>query len=88
MLTVERQDTTFGQTSGGKPLSPLFLGLTTARQILAVERSSEPAESGEVEDGQTNSVTFDTICLAVNRRSEPADSGRADEGQTKSVLFD
>ena len=29
-----------------------------------------------VDDGQTNSVSFDTICLAVERRSEPAAAGR------------
>jgi hypothetical protein len=39
-------------------------------------------------DGQTNSVSFDTICLAVEHRSEPADCGRADDKQTNSVSFD
>ena len=29
-----------------------------------------------VDDGQTNSVSFDTICLAVECRSEPAAAGR------------
>jgi hypothetical protein len=31
-----------------------------------------------VDDGQTNSISFDTICLAVKR---------VDDGQTNSVLF-
>jgi hypothetical protein len=39
---------------------------------LAVERRSEPADRGLVDDGQTNSVSFDTICLAVERRRQPS----------------
>ena len=55
--------------------------LTTDRQILLVltylsgRRTVyhiEPADGGRVDDGQTNSVSFDGICLAVERRSEPA----------------
>ena len=33
----------------------------------------EPADCGRVDDGQTNSINFETICLAVERRTEPAD---------------
>ena len=40
---------------------------------LAVERRTEPADYGRVDDGQTNSINFETICLAVERRTEPAD---------------
>ena len=40
--------------------------------ISAVERRSESADSGRVDDGRTNSVSFDTICLAVERLSEPS----------------
>ena len=39
-------------------------------------------------DDQTNSVSFDTICLAVEHRSEPEDCGRVDDEQTNSVSFD
>ncbi len=35
---------------------------------------------GEVDDGQTNSICFETICLPVEHRSEPADRGRVDDG--------
>ena len=43
---------------------------------------------GLVDDGQTNYVSFDTICLAVECRSEPVDNGLFDDGQTNSVCFD
>lgn len=32
---------------------------------------TEPAECGRVDLGQTNSISFETICLAIERRSEP-----------------
>ena len=31
-------------------------------------------DNERIDDGQTNSVSFDTICLAVERRSEPVDA--------------
>ena len=76
-------------------------GLTKDRRILffltylsgrQTWYQNEPADSGWVDEGQTNSVLFDLgICLAVKRGkypNEPADSGWVDEGQTNSVLFD
>jgi hypothetical protein len=45
-------------------------------------------DSEQDDDGQTNSVSFDTICLAVERRFEPVDQGRVDDGQTNFVSFD
>jgi hypothetical protein len=38
--------------------------------------------------GQTNSVSFDTICLAVKHRSEPGVCWRVDDRQSNSVSFD
>jgi hypothetical protein len=52
---------------------------------LAVERRTEPADCGRVDDGQTNFISFETICLAVKRRTEPADCRRIDDGQTNSI---
>jgi hypothetical protein len=51
-------------------------GLMTDRRILFVltqsvwpssANQSEPEDCGRVDDSQTNSVSFDTICLAVER---------------------
>ena len=71
--------------------SPLYkiIGLSFDGQM-AVERGPESAISGKrrVDDGQTNFVRFDTICLAVKRRSKPADCERIDDGQTNFVSFD
>ena len=52
-------------------------GSTTDRQILFIftypsgrRAPFRASDSGWVNEGQTNSVCFDTICLAVERRSE------------------
>ena len=62
-----------------------ILSLFVRTDCLAVERRSEPTDLRRVDDGQIDSVNFDTICLAVKRRSEPRDCGQVDDGQTNSV---
>ena len=48
-----------------------YLVLTPSSSMVVVVAGSEQAD-----DGQTNSVSFETICLAVERRSELILSGR------------
>jgi hypothetical protein len=53
---------------------------------LAVGCRFEPADSGRVDDGQTNSILFDLSVWPSTAVPNPADSGQDDDRQTNSEL--
>ena len=59
------QCNTVGQTSWTDEFGTFWLNLSGRRAQFGA------SDSGRVDDGQTNSVCFGTICLAVERGSEP-----------------